>query len=75
MKKFACIILIVLSVAMLTGCRYFDSFEETRVNNTISDDIYFDGLKLDKLEVNNGVGDIRVSKGSGNDIEIHYDKK
>lgn len=76
MKKLACfIIVIVLSVVMLTGCRYFDSFEEVRINNAISDDISIEGSKLDKLEINNGVGDIMVSKGSGEDIEIHYDKK
>ena len=76
MKKLACItIVIVLSVFMLAGCRHFDSFEEVKMNNAISDDISIEGSKLDKLEINNGVGDIRVSKGTGEDIEIHYDKK
>ncbi|NLV36616.1 MAG: DUF4097 domain-containing protein [Clostridiaceae bacterium] len=76
MKKLACItIVIVLSVFMLAGCRHFDSFEEVKMNNAISDDISIEGSKLDKLEINNGVGDIRVSKGTGEYIEIHYDKK
>lgn len=85
MKKIVCIIIAIILLAILpAGCSSFyndrearlSSFlKESKVDTTISDDISVDGLELDELEIVNGVGEIRVSKGAGKNIEVHYDKR
>jgi len=85
MKKLILVVLLVISmISLFAGCtvdldvpaEHSDGAGSGKQDTgKASDDLTIDGKDLSKLAITDGVGDIKLSKASGDKVEIHYSKE
>ncbi len=76
MKKIVYVLLVfTIMVTLLFGCSYRFNFDITSGRSIQSGESSMDGSGINEMEVNSGVGTIKITKSSGKDVKINYKKE